>query len=413
MRNKEIKRGILFTIGDLRPGGAEMFLLRLAQYLSSNFNIYIFCLNPEKNDVDFLKLFHANLNFKFLESNSKTSPFQEKLYWKINALGSIFGLKGLYSKIIRIKNRQFIKKQIKQYNIVAINSSGISSDNRSIFYFKKNFKIPVLITMHSDYNEEFWELKDRKKEDFFKLSHSILSKADSILYTADHNIKIFQKIENYTGPKPEKCYLGFNPAPKKNIRASLNIPENAFVIVMMARGIREKGFVEAIDAFKLLKKEFFSSYLILIATETNHIKTLKEENKTEPNIIFMGYQADPSPILNSSNCMVLPSHFPESLPYTITESLACGKPVLACPIAEIPKMLKTNEGIAGELIPLTKQGIADHIFLAEKLIEYAKNPSLFSEKEKLAALAFQKFDMKKCGEFYLNQFNKIITKDSN
>ena len=138
MTNKEIKRGILFTIGDLRPGGAEMFLLRLAQYLSSNFNIYIFCLNPEKNDDDFLKLFHSNLNFKFLESNSNTSPFEEKLFWKINALGSIFGIKGLYSKIIRIKNRQFIRTQIKKHNIVAINSSGISSDNRSIFYFKKN-----------------------------------------------------------------------------------------------------------------------------------------------------------------------------------------------------------------------------------------------------------------------------------
>ena len=177
---------------------------------------------------------------------------------------------------------------------------------------------------------------------------------------------------------------------------------------MMARGIREKGWIEAIKAFKLLQMVREDSYLILISTESEHIKTLKIQNQANKNIIFIGYQADPSAILYSSNCMVLPSYFPESLPYTITESLACSKPVLACPIAEIPAMLNVNDQIAGYLIPLDNEGVANVDILAEKLIELATNSIVLQEKEMLSNQAFQKFSMEICGSYYKSKLLDIM-----
>lgn len=407
MPNK--KKGILFVINDLRPGGAEMFLLRLAQYLSKDFNIYIYCLFPKNNDLTFLKLFKDTLDFKFVvDAPNELAPFKEKMYWKINALGNMFGVKGIYTLLKKKRNRKYIHSQIKKYNISVINSSGISSDYRSINYFKNNFDIPVVLTMHSDYNKEFWNFGERKEEDFVKLAEGILSNADRILYTADHNMEIFNRFKNYRGTAPEKCYLGFTPGFKKNIRAEMNIPENAFVIVMMARGIKEKGWEEAINAFKMLQKINANSFLILIATETDYILQLKKDNEPNKNIIFKEYQSEPSAFLYSSNCMVLPSYFPESLPYALIESLACSKPVFACPIAEIPNMLTTDNGIAGELIPINGEGKADHLFLADKLIELAKNPLQQKQKEALAIKAFEKFSMEKCGDFYKKRIMEVI-----
>jgi len=315
----------------------------------------------------------------------------------------VFGKKGVYSLLVKSRNQKYISSQIKKYNIILINSSGISSDYRSVYYFKKRFKLPVIITMHSDYNKEFWDFKEHKEELFFKLAEGILSNADGILYTADHNLEIFNKFKNYTGTLPEKCYLGFTPALEKNIRLEMNIPADAFVVVMMARGIKEKGWEEAIKAFKILQKTNPNSFLILITTETDYISQLKHENEPNKHIFFKGYQSEPSAFLYSSNCMVLPSYFPESLPYTIIESLACGKPVLACPIAEIPKMLITENGIAGELIPLNTEGKADYVFLADKLIELARNIEYREQKEVLSKKAFEKFSMKNCGDFYKNK----------
>ena len=404
-----MKEGVLLIINELRPGGAEMFLLRLAQYLESDFDIHIYCLFPQTNDEEFVKLLKSKVKFNFLDPfKDDRSSFRTRIYWKLNAMGTLFNKKGIFTKLVERDKRNYFKSELERRNIKAINTSGISSDNFAINYLNKYFKTPVLLTMHSDYNEEFWNIEGRSKNEFLKLAESIFSKSASISYTADHNINVFNELKNYKGVKPEKCYLGFTATLPTYNRVELGISDDAFVIVMMARGIREKGWIEAIAAFKILQEQRMNSFLILISTESEHIQNLRDENSNNENIIFRGYQSDPSIFLHSSNCMILPSHFPESLPYTITEALACGKPVYACPIAEIPKMLESEDGIAGDLIPLTNDGVANHVYLADKLIELANDSFLLKRKEDLAKKAFVKFSMENCGEFYKERLLSIM-----
>jgi glycosyltransferase involved in cell wall biosynthesis len=406
-----MKKGILFVINELRPGGAEMFLLRLAHYLESDFEIHIYCLFPATNDEAFVNLLKSKVKFKFLPPfQGRLSDLRTNTYWKLNAIGILFKKKGIFTKLVERDKRIYFRKEIIKRKIRVINTSGISSDNFAVNYLNKYFKIPVLLTMHSDYNQEFWDVEGRSKDVFLKLAESIFTNSAVIAYTADHNINVFKELINYKGIKPEKCYLGHTPTAPKSNRMELGIGEDAFVIVMMARGIIEKGWVEAIKAFTILQMQNANSYLLLISTETEHIQKLKEENEENSHIIFKGYQAEPSTFLHSSDCMIFPSHFPESLPYAITEALACGKPVFACPIAEIPLMLETEEGIAGELIPLTNEGVADHFFLAEKLIELANDLQLLTRKQVLAEKAFAKFSMEKCGEFYKEKLLDIMKK---
>lgn len=402
------KKGILFVINDLRPGGAEMFVLRLAKYLSAYFNIYIFCLNPENNDKSLIKLFHENLNFEFInEKPLYISPTRQKIYWKLNALGNIFGKKGIYNKLIHRRNNKNLKTQFIKNKITAITSSGFSSDYKSVFYFKKHFNIPVLITMHSSYNPENWHKYYSDETKFINESNKIFKNADAIFYTADQNVEIFKKFINYSGHKPEKIYLGFEPESASNIRDKYVIPENAFVVCMMARGIEEKGWKEAIDSFIKLKEIYSNSYFFIISTITEYIEKLKTEYSNQKNLIFTGFQSNPAAFLNSSSCSILPTYYPESLPYAITESLACNLPVLATPVAEIPNMLNSEKGIAGELIPFDENNRANVNILADFLIKLATDQTYYEEKKTLAKLAFEKFSMKKCGDAYLQKLIQI------
>jgi glycosyltransferase involved in cell wall biosynthesis len=393
------KQGVLFVVNDLRPGGAEMFLLRLANYLSKDVEVFIHCLHPEKNDLAFVQLFREQLSFQFIQQPF-VNPKREKVFWKINAFFYFLGIKGVFAKLKKHNEILFYKKQLKHFNIRAILTSGISSDFKSTQFFRLHYNLPVILTMHSDYNEEFWNVSGRNQDEFFRLSNQIFQDTDVLFYTADHNIKILEHLQLNAQLPIKKCYLGFEKKPFVNVRSSFNIPTNAFVGTMMARGIPEKGWEEGIQAFTALQQTVPNSYLLLIHTETDYIEVLKEKYKHYSNIIFCGYVSDPSGILYSSDILLFPSHFPESLPYAITEALACSVPVLTTPIAEIPEMLNTNEGIAGELIPLDHSGKCDVEELANKLQLYAEDTFLLSEKKILASKAFEKFDMRTCGNSF-------------
>jgi glycosyltransferase involved in cell wall biosynthesis len=391
--------GVLFVANDLRPGGAEMFLLRLARFLSADVAVYIHCLYPERNDTEFVMHFEEQLSFHFL-LKPELGKSRENLYWKINALCNLFGFKGVFTKLKKSFEHRGFARQLKKHGIRAIFSSGISSDYRSTLFLKNECGIPVILTMHSDYNEEFWDLPERNRKDFFKLAQEIFKNTDALFYTADHNTKVFEHLHLPPTLPIKKCYLGFEKKPYRNIRTELKIPFDAFVCVMMARGIAQKGWEEGLEAFETLIETNPNSYLLLIHTPSDYMAHLKNKYAHLSNVRFCGFISEPSGILYSSDLMLFPSYFPESLPYAITEALACSLPVLSTPIAEIPQMLEASGAIAGELIPLDAEGKCDAIVLGEKMKHYANDPNLLEHKRSLASKAFEKFDMQTCGNMF-------------
>jgi glycosyltransferase involved in cell wall biosynthesis len=400
--------GLLFVMNDLRPGGAEMFVIRLAQFMQQKFDIYIYSCFPENDNVDFIGQFKAAVPFTSIPHPNETLPaWRETTYWKLNAIATLLGYQGLYVKLRAKDRKRHFDRELKVRNIRVINSSSSHSDGFAVNFLKQAFKIPVVISVHSAYNRENWGPED-KQESFFAKAAGILLGADALLYTADHNMEIMQKIPSLKKVRVEKVYLGYVPKTVTVTRSDLGWPADAMVITMMARGIPEKGWQHAIEAFTLLQKHYANCLLILISTETEHIRLLREQHASNLQIHFVGYVADPSDILQNSNCTILPSHYPESLPYAITESLAYGTPVFATPVAEIPKMLQTDEGIAGGIIPLTPFGVADSAYLSQQLYEMAKDGAHREEMRRLAHLAFQKFSMSHCGGRYLEIFTELM-----
>jgi glycosyltransferase involved in cell wall biosynthesis len=402
-------KGLLFVVNELRPGGAEMFIIRLAKFMQSEYTIYVHSCFPENDDADFVRQFNEEVPFSRFPNQQYTLPkWKEKVFWKINAVGVVLRQKGLFAKLRKLDKIRFYKQEVKKHNICITNSSASHSDDFAVNYLKRNFGIPAVISMHSAYNSENWGNNKEIQADFFCQMTPILCGADALLYTADHNIALLGHLPPLKNVLVEKVYLGYEPKKVTLSRQSLTIPENAFVVTMMARGIPEKGWEQAIGAFSLLLNNRADSLLILIHTNTQYMHELQVRHKHETRIRFVGYVADPSAILHNSDCTVLPSHYPESLPYAITESLAYGVPVFATPIAEIPQMLQTSEGTAGALIPLDENGVASVSDLASELIKAATDKWHLKAMKNRSTLAFAKFSMSQCGERYKQVFEQLI-----
>jgi glycosyltransferase involved in cell wall biosynthesis len=404
------RKGLLFVINTLEPGGAEMFMVRLAVHLQEQFDIHILSLFPEHDDPEFIAMMNDRFRFKLIKVEpDPLDHWQERVYWKINALGYRIGVKGLYSKLVRRRKDVYLRNELQKRNIVAINSSSNSSDSFAVHRLRKLSGIPVLITMHSSYNPEVWPLQEDERRKFFMEAERIFSNADHILYTADRNIEIFQEFSDYKGPEPKKQYMGYQvPQSYSNIREELGIVGPSFLISMVARGTREKGWIEAIAAFRKLRTIHPNAWLVLVCPLTEHIEGLKANVSEDEHIVFTGYLSNPADVMWSSDCTILPSHFPESLPYSIIESLGAGRPVIATPVAEIPQMLQSEEGMAGMLIPFTDTGIADPQALFEGLKLWVSNPKELERAQLNARSAFQKFTMEQCGGRYLDVFNMLM-----
>jgi len=401
------KPGILFVVNEIRPGGAEMFVIRLAKFLQAEYNIYVFSCFTENDDPSFVAQFQATVPFQFLPHPKKNIPeWREFLYWKMNAIAAMFGKSGLYVRLRKADRIRHFRHELKKRNIRIVNSSASHSDGFAVNFIKKHFSIPAVISVHSAYNSENWgDLKD--KHEFSQGVKSMLTGADALLFTANHNLEILKHIPLPSNILVEKVYLGYEPQLVTQTRLELNWPKDAFVITMMARGIPEKGWEEALNAFTILVNRHPNSLLVLIHTDTDYITNLKHRFSHEPRIHFQGFMSDPSGILKNSNCTILPSHYPESLPYAITESLAYGIPVFATAIAEIPNMLENADGMAGAIIPF-KDGKADANVLANQLFHAATDLDYSRNLQKLAHQSFKKFSMAQCGNRYREIFQQLI-----
>lgn len=400
--------GILFIINDLRPGGAEMFLLRLGMYLKESYSIHILTINQGCDDPHFVNQIRKTLPFDFFPDLKRQPPvLLDWFFWKMNALWHRFGKRGQYVVLRDFWNLRRLKKELQRRNIRAVNSSGSPPDYVASTLFKRKLGLPFILTMHSSYNPPFWSVFGGPDE-LRETCTEIFSAADEIFYTADENLEIFKFLKNKQIKRPEKQYLGYELDLNLKSREQLGIPKDTFVVSMMARGIEEKGWGVAIEAIEKLKQHKQNLLFVLIFTPTEYMRVLQHKYGSMPEYRFLSFVSNPASWLANSDCFILPSQFPESLPYAIIEALGVGTPVIASPVAEIPKMLESEQGLAGALIECDAMGRPSAERLAYHLNRLATEPDLRQALSKNAHLAFQKFSMENCGKRYKFAFDALI-----
>ena len=158
-----------------------------------------------------------------------------------------------------------------------------------------------------------------------------------------------------------------------NVRKSLNIPSDAFVIGMISRLVKEKGIEEFLSAAKLINQDNKNCYFILIGERQTHdhakgvesyINQAQETMKE--NLILTGYRSDTPELLNIMNLYVLPS-WREGMPRSIIEAMMMSLPVLATNIRGSREEVVNNK--TGLLVPVKNPKL-----LTNGMLEFINNP---------------------------------------
>uniref|UniRef100_UPI00374FCD6E glycosyltransferase family 4 protein n=1 Tax=Clostridium baratii TaxID=1561 RepID=UPI00374FCD6E len=146
----------------------------------------------------------------------------------------------------------------------------------------------------------------------------------------------------------------FKTEEKIRIRCNLNIKKEDFVVLFSGRLIKEKGVLELVKAFKLLKK-IKNIKLVIVGSswygkneKNDFINEIEKESmKIKEKIIFTGYidYNEINKIYSIGDVISLPSMWDDPFPLTVLEAMSMGIPVITTFSGGIPEMFGENEGI--------------------------------------------------------------------
>ena len=204
----------------------------------------------------------------------------------------------------------------------------------------------------------------------------------------------------------------FNPekyGEQIELKRLLGIPDDAFVIGMISRLVKEKGVVEFLEAAEYLHSDNPNLYFLLIGDRlasdhaesvTDNLKSTKEKLGT--NLILTGWRTDIPELLSTMNVYCLPS-WREGMPRTTIEAMMMQKPVIATDIRGSREEVESNE--TGLLVPVrNSRKLAAAIYRIYSNPEWASQLGLAGRKK-----ALKHYDESKVISMQIEKISKLFT----
>jgi glycosyltransferase involved in cell wall biosynthesis len=181
--------------------------------------------------------------------------------------------------------------------------------------------------------------------------------------TPERNIRVI-----HTGLEPRNLRAACSPA---SARASLGLPEDAFLIGVVGRLSGEKGHLVLLDALARLRQAHPHAHLLIVGT--GYMQPLIEARARELGLAdcvhIPGFVEDLPTALRAMDVCVLPSILEEGFPTALVEAQMAGLPVVG---SDIGGTRETK--IPGETGLLARPGDPDS--LAAVLARLAADPTL-------------------------------------
>jgi glycosyltransferase involved in cell wall biosynthesis len=245
-----------------------------------------------------------------------------------------------------------------------------------------------------------------KLDSYYELnSDAVIRDSDAIVYIADKNtapliarLPIAEKITKLAHgyALPEVCAVK---------RTALGIAENDFVFGIVSRAIPQKGWECAIEALQIVHARGFPQSHLVLVGGGDFQRELADRYAQRPHLHFAGSVSDPHNYVAIFDVGLLPTWFvSESLPGTIIEYLAQGKPVIATSLGEIPNMLRLGDDVAGIILPGGPDQPVAPETLAGAMMEMLQDGTKRKRFASVAARAAGRFGMEK----WLAAYSRIL-----
>lgn len=190
---------------------------------------------------------------------------------------------------------------------------------------------------------------------------------------------------------------------RHKLRDKLEIDESSILVLYFSHLRAAKGvfsFLQAMD--RVIKK---TESIKFIVAGSGPLASYVREMKGKFNnriYTFLGYVTDEDllHLYNASDIYVLPSHV-EGMPLSVMEAMACGKPIIATNVGDVPVLVKN--GVNGIL---TTPGNPNQ--LAESIIYLAENPELRDHMAEANIKKMLRYDWDKIAKQYHSLYLKML-----
>ncbi len=258
-----------------------------------------------------------------------------------------------------------------------------------------------VVSMHGCYEQ----LLGRPQADsaFASLAPALLRKADAVAIAAVKNRRVFEAMELPDAQVIEIPY-GFEPREPKSVRRV----DGDIVFGLVSRPAPDKGWKASIDAFRMVRERLAANgrraALVLVGGGP-YADALRQNHAGERDITFSGWSDHPEEWIAGFDVALLPTWFAaESLPNSIIEYLAQGRPVIASRWAEIPRMLGEGPESAGMLLNVDRERGVELKELADAMERLALDDALRARLGANAARRMGRFTMNSCVASYRTLF---------
>lgn len=287
---------------------------KIEKYKIENVNIIQVKISKIKKE---LQRIYDRINYKFFKGNLNFYSFIDKKTAKLLANKK-------YDYII-VENEMVLYKYIKKYN----------KDTQLIYH------------MHNDFGAKnrtpkYYDIIAKTAKKILTVSEYIKKRCIEVNDT--NNIEVLLNCIDETI---------YNSENKENYREKYNIEKDEIVIGFAGRLLKEKGILELIKAFKLLKTDKKIKLLIVgtnvfvnLEKDKYLQKVYNEIKNISENVIFTGYiEIEKMPfIYNSMDIMVIPSLWEEPFGCVAIEAMAMGVPIIATKSGGLQEILSEENG---------------------------------------------------------------------
>lgn len=328
---------LLMLIGNLSVGGAEWAFVRQANALVAA-NQKVTCYVPYRCDSSPAILAALDQRIEIVTLRWMTD-FLHRIIYKLTLMFPRINLEQrLHSAVLRRLHRR--------NRFDAVNPHLHISTVMACRAFMDS-PVPIVETDHGDY-----ALLLQDDPPFRRLSIP-LQRVDALICPSSTNQKRIAQL-----PWSSRFRSSVIPYSYESSSAHIDraLPQDdIFTFGMVSRGVPEKGWEEAIEAFRAVRLSSTRPMRLILVGGSSHLQALERdlEPDLKKDVIFAGSQPDPQPWIKCFDVGLLPSYFAaESLPNVIIECLAQGKPVIATDIGGIREMIATDDQVCGILVPI-------------------------------------------------------------
>ena len=219
------------------------------------------------------------------------------------------------------------------------------------------------------------------------------------------NKNIFYKTID-SGQDEDKSVIIHNAIKVKEIAArKIDFNKKEIVIGMMARLDRHKGFIEALDALKILQDQGHHKFKLLIAGSGFFKESIEERianNKLQDRVSFSGWIENPEDFFQKIDIFLFPSIKNETFGIVLLEAMQSHTPIICSDDFGPREVVRDQkDGLIAALDPIDSfsQRISDKILLLVANPEQASQMTKNAHQRLLKRFSFDNLKMNLQGIF--------------